>query len=322
MKKRILVIGSSNMDFVSNTERIPLAGETFTTEKNYMLVPGGKGGNTAIAAARLGADCIFCARLGNDGYGKSLYDFYKNEGIDVRHIHKSTEYPTGLASIIVEGNGDNRIIVYPGANIHITSEDVEGAVITYPGAAIMQLEINYDRVVEAVDFCNERDIPVVLDAGPARKDIDLSRLGELEIFSPNETETEIFTGIKPVAYESCIAAAIAIRKLVKTKYVVLKLGAKGCFIYDGKYANFSEAFKVNAIDTTAAGDSFTAALTLEYLRNKRNILDAAKYANAVGAIVASKSGAAPSIPHHDEVLSFIEEKEKEIYSTNNCCKKM
>lgn len=311
MKKRVLIIGSSNMDFVCNTERLPAAGETITTNESYMLVPGGKGGNTAVAAARLGADCVFCARLGNDSYGKSLYDFYKNEGIDVRHLKCSREYPTGLASIIVEGNGDNRIIVYPGANMHILAEDVEAAVITYPGAAIMQLEINYDRVVEAVQHCNERDIPVVLDAGPASKELDLSRLGHLEIFSPNETETEIFTGIRPYAYESCIKAAIAIRNIVDTKYVVLKLGSKGCFIYDGKYANFSEAFKVNAVDTTAAGDSFTAALTLEYLRNGKNILEAARYANAVGAMVASKPGAAPSIPTHEEVLRFIEEKENE-----------
>lgn len=311
MKKRVLVIGSSNMDFVSNTERLPEAGETIITRQNYMLVPGGKGGNTAIAAARLGADCVFCAKLGNDSYGKSLYEFYKGEGIDVRHIKKSSEHPTGLASIIVEENGDNRIIVYPGSNMHITREDVEAAVISYPGAAILQLEIDYERVVDAVEFCNARDIPVVLDAGPANTSLDLSHLGQLEIFSPNEIETEIFTGIKPIAYESCISAAIAIRKLVNTKYVVIKLGDKGCFIYDGKYANFAEAFKVNSVDTTAAGDSFTAALTLEYLRNGKNILEAARYANAVGAVVVSKSGAAPSIPSHDEVMSFISEKESE-----------
>jgi len=311
MKKRVLIIGSSNMDFVCNTERMPRAGETLISNESYMLVPGGKGGNTAIAAARLDADCVFCAKLGNDSYGKTLFDFYKKEGIDVRHVSITKEHPTGLASIMVEGNGDNRIIVYSGANMHLTEEDIEGAVITYPGAAIMQLEIDFERVVQAVELCNERDIPVVLDAGPANRNLDLSRLGKLEIFSPNETETEIFTGIKPVAYESCIAAAIAIRKLVDTKYVVLKMGDKGCFVYDGIYANFVEAFKVNAVDTTAAGDSFTAGLTVEYLRNKKNILAAAKYANAVGAMVASKAGAAPSIPTHNEVVAFIKEREEE-----------
>ena len=193
----------------------------------------------------------------------------------------------------------------------MTREDVEAAVICYPDAAILQLEIDFERVVDAVEFCNARNIPVVLDAGPANESFDLSRLGKLEIFSPNEIETEIFTGIKPVAYESCIAAAIAIRKIVDTKYIVIKLGDKGCFVYDGKYANFAESFKVNAVDTTAAGDSFTAALTLEYLRNGNNMLEAARYANAVGAMVVSSSGAAPSIPAHEAVISFIKEKENE-----------
>lgn len=311
MKKRILVIGSSNMDFVCNTEKIPEAGQTLVSNQDYILAPGGKGGNTAIAAARLGADCVFCTRLGNDSYGKNLYEYYKNEGIDVRHVHVDREYPTGLASIIVEGNGDNRIIVYPGANTRLTDEDIEGAVITYPGAAIMQLEIDFESVVEATRLCNERDIPVVIDAGAVKSSFDMSRLGKLEIFTPNEIETEILTGIKPVAYESCIAASIALRKLVDTKYVVLKLGDKGCFVYDGKYANFAEGFKINAVDTTGAGDSFTAALTLEYLRNKKNMLDAARYANAVGALVATKRGASVSIPNNDEVLSFIECYEKD-----------
>ncbi len=304
VKKRILVVGSANMDFVSNTERLPLAGETIISKLNYKLVPGGKGANTAVAAARLGADCVFCAKLGRDSYGELLYDFYKNEGIDVRHVYKSAEYPTGLASITVEENGNNRIIVYPGANLHIEEEEAEAAVITYPDAAIMQLEIDYERVVQTAGLCNARNIPVVIDAGPADKSLDLSRLGKIEIFTPNETETEIFTGINPTTYEKCIQAAIAIRNTVEAKYVVLKLGAKGCFVYDGKYANIAEAYKINAVDTTAAGDSFTAALTLEYLRNGKNILEAARYANAVGALVASKAGASPSIPDERQVETF------------------
>ncbi len=310
MKKRILVIGSANMDFVSNTERLPEAGETLTSAQNYMLVPGGKGANTAVAAARLDADSIFCARLGKDSYGKYLYNFYQSEGIDVRHVRACPEFQTGLASIIVEDGGDNRIIVYPGANLTLSEEDVEAALITYPDALIMQLEINFDRVVEATKFCNDRNIPVVLDAGPASRNIDLLSLGRLEIFSPNEIETEIFTGIRPLAFESCIAACIAIRKLVDTKYVVLKLGTKGCFVYDGVYANFVDAYRVNAVDTTGAGDAFTAALTLEYLGGK-NIFKAAKYANAVGALVVSKAGAAASMPTREEVLSFIAERDEE-----------
>lgn len=297
------------MDFTSVTERLPEAGETFISRQGYMLSPGGKGANTAVAAARLGADSVFCARLGKDTYGTGLLEFYKNEGIDVRHVHMCKGVPTGLASVIVEEGGENRIIVYPGANGYIDSEDVEAALITYPDALIMQLEISFERVSQAVDYCNKKNIPVVLDAGPARLGLELSELGRLEIFSPNETETEIFTGIKPLAYESCIAAAIALRKMADTKYVVLKLGDKGCFIYDGVYANFAEGYKIAPVDTTAAGDCFTAALTLEYLRNGGNILEAAKYANAAGALACMNEGAAMSLPTDSDVRKFMEDKE-------------
>lgn len=312
MKKRVLVLGSSNIDFVSNTERVPEAGETFLTSKDYMFVPGGKGGNTAVALARLGADCVFCARLGKDNYGRELLEFYKNEGIDARHIHLTANSSTGLANIIVDDDAKNRIIVYPGANMLISEEDVEAALITYPEALICQFEISFDRICQAVKYCNEKNIPAVIDAGPANKFLDLASLGRLEIFSPNESETEIFTGIRPNTFENCIAACIALRKMVDTKYVVLKLGDKGCFIYGENMSKFVEPYRVQAIDTTAAGDSFTAALTLEYLKNGRDILKAAKYANAVGGLVVSKSGASSSIPTEKEVASFILENEESL----------
>lgn len=306
MKKRILVIGSANMDFVANTERLPDAGETYITEKSYRFASGGKGANTAVAASRLGADSIFCTRLGSDAYGRTLYDFYRREGVDVRHVHLDAERPTGLASIVVEDGGENRIIVYPGANACLSDEDVEAAVATYPEAMILQLEIPYDRVYQAVRLCNERSIPVVLDAGAATESFDLSGLGRLEIFSPNETETEVFTGIRPAAFDSCLAASIALKKLVDTRYVALKLGDRGCFLYDGVYTHFVDTYPVRVIDTTAAGDAFTAALTLEYFRNGKNLLDAARYACAVGALTVSKSGAAPSLPTDAETRAFLE----------------
>lgn len=307
MKPKILIIGSANMDFVLNTERMPEAGETIVSGGSYTLIPGGKGANTALAAVRLGAKCLFCGRVGDDAYGEKLTHFYESEAIDTRFFKKSYA-PTGLATIIVEANGDNRIIVYPGANLQISSEDVRDAINEQPDAVLMQLEIDYERVVEATKYCEAAGIPAVLDAGPAKKELDLTRLGRLEIFTPNETETEIFTGIKPEGYSSCLNASIKLSKMVNARYIVIKLGKRGCFVYDGKYANFYESYKVNAVDTTAAGDSFTAALTLEYCRNGRNIGEAAKFANAVGALVVSKAGAAPSIPVLSEVQHFMNER--------------
>ena len=193
VKKRILVISSANIDFVQRMRRVPYSGETVTEMDNgYSYVPGGKGANSAIAFSRLGADCVFACKLGRDANGKRLSAIYAKEGIDTRYIWEDDEHPTGLASILVEENGKNRIIVYPGANNYITPADIEEPFTCYPDAVYMQLEIPFDAVVEATKRANESGIPVFIDAGPASVDYDLSRLGKVEIFSPNESETRVF----------------------------------------------------------------------------------------------------------------------------------
>lgn len=203
VKKRILVISSANIDFVQRMRRVPYSGETVTEMDNgYSYVPGGKGANSAIAFSRLGADCVFACKLGRDANGKRLSAIYAKEGIDTRYIWEDDEHPTGLASILVEENGKNRIIVYPGANNYITPADIEEPFTCYPDAVYMQLEIPFDAVVEATKRANESSIPVFIDAGPASVDYDLSRLGKVEIFSPNESETRVFTGITPNSEEN------------------------------------------------------------------------------------------------------------------------
>ena len=180
VKKRILVISSANIDFVQRMRRVPYSGETVTEMDNgYSYVPGGKGANSAITFSRLGADCVFACKLGRDANGKRLSAIYAKEGIDTRYIWEDDEHPTGLASILVEENGKNRIIVYPGANNYITPADIEEPFTCYPDAVYMQLEIPFDAVVEETRRANEADIPVFIDAGPASVDYDLSRLGKV-----------------------------------------------------------------------------------------------------------------------------------------------
>ena len=189
LKKRILVISSANIDFVQRMRRVPYSGETVVEPGiGYSYVPGGKGANSAIAFARLGADCVFACKLGKDSNGKRLAAMYAKEGIDTRYIQEDPEVPTGLASILVEENGKNRIIVYPGANMTMTPADVEEPFICCPEALYMQLEVPFDTVVEAVRRANNAGIPVFIDAGPASVDYDLTRLGRLEVFSPNPIE--------------------------------------------------------------------------------------------------------------------------------------
>ena len=305
-KPRILAVGSTNTDFVAAVDFVPNAGETVMSDGSYSFVPGGKGANAAVAAARLGADVVFCARVGNDSNGKMLRSTYEAEKIDTRYLTTDKTLPTGLAAIFVESNGANRIVVFPGANSALCREDVEEALTSYPDALLVQFEIPLDTVYYSVEQANKGNVPVIIDAGPIIPDLDLSKLGKIEIFSPNESEAQALTGIKPYDPESYIKICLDLYSKLDTKYVVLKLGHRGCYVYDGKMGVAIPSYNVTAVDTTAAGDAFTAAMTYEYLRSG-DIKSACRYANAVGALTVTKKGALPSLPTEEQVIAFIRE---------------
>lgn len=303
MKKRILVVSSANMDFVQNVERVPEAGETIVESKGYTYVPGGKGANSALAFARLGADTVFCAKVGKDDNAKKLRRLYESEGIDIRFVSEDRETPTGLASILVEESGANRIIVYPGANEKLREHDVEDAFTCYPDGVFVQFEIPDSAVIAAARFARENKIPLFVDAGPAREDFPLEKLYGAEIISPNETECRILTGITPDSVDNCLKACIRLATVTEAKHVVLKLGHRGSFVYDGKYYNIIPAHKVPVEDTTAAGDVFTAALSYAYMQ-KGDILESARFATLAAAICVSRKGASTSIPTLREIKAF------------------
>ncbi len=306
-KKRILVVSSANMDFVMNVAAVPPAGATVIEGGGYRYVPGGKGANSAVAFGRLGGDTAFCTCLGRDANGDALDALYRAEGIDVSFIARDEVRPTGLAAILVEENGANRIIVYPGANAAIPDAVIRSAVGSMPEALFLQLEIAHESVILASNEAFRRGIPVFLDAGPADRAFPLDRLSGVEVFSPNETETEVFTGIAPTDDASCHLAAEALSHRVKAKHYVLKLGGRGAYVYtpgDGRSVRIPAYSLLPVVDTTAAGDAFTAALTLEYLRTG-DIERAVRYGNAVGAITVSRSGASTSIPTVAQIDSFI-----------------
>ena len=297
--KKILVVSSANMDFVMDTPKIPQGGESIICSGSYKYVPGGKGANSAVAVARLGGNAMFCTSVGRDANGDALLALYNGEGIDTRYIYRSDDAPTGLAAIMVEGNGQNRIMVFPGANRKISNQAIDLAVAEKPDALFMQLETSESTVVYAAKKASEAGIPIVIDAGPADPGFPLEELPEIEIFSPNETETEVFTGVKPTDAKSCEKAIEVLSKRVKAKYYCIKLGEKGCYV-DGKII---PAYKTKAVDTTAAGDTFTAALTLEYLKDG-DIERAARFSCAAAAIAVSREGASSSIPYLAEVEAF------------------
>ena len=307
MSKRILVVSSANMDITLPVSRFPAQGETAILGGGVSYAPGGKGANSAVALARLGADTVFCTRIGRDSHGETLFDYYKECGIDTRYIAIDRERPTGCAVILLEPNGQNRILCYPGANRYLSEADVDEAFLSCPDALYLQLEIGEATVLAAADYAYRHEIPIFLDAGPARADFPLECLPPLKVFSPNETETEIYTGIHLTGTDSMLAACMELFSRVRAEYIVLKLGDRGAFVCNGRHFKFLSAFPVQAVDTTAAGDAFTAALTYRYLENGGDIEDAVRYGCAAGAITATRAGAAYAVPTAREIAAFLEQ---------------
>ncbi|MBQ9703332.1 MAG: ribokinase [Clostridia bacterium] len=306
--KRILVVSSANMDMVMNVDFVPVEGQTVIDKGSYSYVPGGKGANSAVAFSRLGAKCVFLTKLGNDTNGDTLLDLYKNEGMDVSYIKRDDTVASGLAAILVEKTGQNRIIVFPGANSKIELETVSEAIASKPDALYMQFEINYDAILHAANEASNAGIPIFIDAGPANKDFPLDKLPRVTVFSPNESETEAFTGIAPTTEEKCKEAALCLLERVKAEYIVIKLGGRGAYIFDGERGVIKAPYDMPVVDTTAAGDAFTAALTLEYLRSG-DIFSSCDFANAAGSITVSRPGASSSIPNEREVSEFLKKRQ-------------
>jgi ribokinase len=308
-KKRILLIGSSNMDLSMNVYRVPERGETLIDDGGVAYTPGGKGANSAVAFAKLGSDCVFSTKLGADVHGQKLFNYYKECGINTSFIKVDAENPTGLAVVMKEADGSNRIVVYPGANRLISNDTIVEAFTCRPDALYIGFEIPFSSAVSAARIAAAKGIPIFVDAAPASKEHQLELLPEVEVFSPNETETFEYTGIMPEGTESCLKAAYALHNRVKAKHIVIKLGSRGAFIYDGKHFDLIPAFRADkVVDTTAAGDTFTAALTIEYLRSGGNIRSAATYGAAAAAIAVSRHGAGTSVPTEAEVMEFLRKK--------------
>ena len=305
-KKRVLVIGSSNLDFVMNMYKLPEAGESLIDNGGVAYIPGGKGASAAIAFSRLGAESVFCAKLGADIHGQKLYNYYKEIGLNTSYIKVDHDTPTGLAVVMKEGDGTSRSVVFPGANAQLTTEIIVEAFECNPDALYLGFEIPYPMVVAAAKVAAAKNIPIFIDATAASKEYDLEQLPPVEIFSPNEQEAEELTGIHPNSMETSLRAALAIARKSKAKNVVIKQGARGAFLYDGKRYNTFPAVKADKlVDTTSAGDAFTAAMTLEYLRNGGDVKEAIKYGNVAAAITVTRPGASSSIPTEEEIEAFL-----------------
>ena len=305
-KPKILVVGSMNMDlFLQQANRIGNHGESVICG-DYGYATGGKGSNQALAAARLGGDVVAVGRLGKDANGDRLMESLNSAGVDTRYIVRDEEAQTGLAVMLVDQSGKYVSYVSIGANYRVCLEDVRKALEAEAfDMIVMQLEIPLETVYKTVELAREKNIPVFLDAGPAMH-IPLDRLKGLYILSPNEAETEALTGINVDTAEGALKAAKWLYEQAEPRYVILKLGSRGALLYDGKSAQFIECFKVDAVDSTAAGDTFGACLAVQLCKG-RPIEEAIVTAHAAAGICVSRVGAQVSIPTEKEVEDFLAE---------------
>lgn len=299
---RAAVVGSINMDIILNMQKVPEIGEN-VLGTSYGYACGGKGANQATGLARLGAQTKMIGKVADDANGRKLIENLRNNNIDSSFV--STDgTQTGMATIIIDGEGRNRIIVYEGANAEMDPQKSADAIDDETDILLVQFETSEDVVVKCVNKAVSKGILTFIDCGPA-KNFNLERMPGATIISPNENETEALSGIFPSDEDTILEASKIIMKRSKAQYVVLKLGSRGCSIWDGKNLNIIPAYKSNVVDTTAAGDCFTAALALEY-KKSGDIFAACDMANKAGAIAVSRMGAESSMPTADDLINFKE----------------
>ncbi|NLL43079.1 MAG: ribokinase [Firmicutes bacterium] len=306
MKERqqeILVIGSFMMDLVVRTPRVPEEGETIIG-LSFNRFPGGKGANQAVAAARLGGKVAMAGKLGEDGFGDAFLSVLEEESIDSAYVLRDVEAATGIGSITLDEAGNNRIIVVPGANMNYNLGELGEIedVIAQSGIVMLQLEMNLDVVCEAVNLAHKHQVPVLLNPAPAQKLPD-EMLAKVTYLTPNETEAKILSGIDVVDAKTAGKAAQALQAK-GIKNVVVTLGDKGALVAGETGTEYVPGFPVQAVDTVAAGDAFNGALALAVVRGQ-SLAEAARFANAVGALAVTRPGAIPSLPTRSEVDQFM-----------------
>lgn len=298
----IVVVGSSNTDLVVNVPKIPLEGETILGSK-FRTHKGGKGANQAVAASRLGADTTFIACIGNDDFGNRAIKSYNEEGINTKYIQREGE-TSGVALITVSDQGRNTISVSPESNGLLSPKHIDQAldVIRKAKVVLTQFEIPIPTIEYLIKRCNECSAKFILNPAPALK-LPEYLFKFIDIITPNETEAESLTGIKVTDEKSAnLSAAKLIQKGVKE--VIITLGDKGAYLHSKTQQKLIPGFKVNAIDTTAAGDTFNGALAYSITQNKPTE-EAIIFANAASALAVTKNGAQSSTPKFSDVNKFL-----------------
>ncbi|AIF50816.1 ribokinase [Pelosinus sp. UFO1] len=304
LAKPILVVGSLNMDLVIRVANLPLKGETIFG-KTFTTFPGGKGGNQAVAASKLGAKVTMVGAVGRDDFGDKLLCSLSEGNVDTSYI-SITENSTGTALITVDDNGANSIVVVPGANNACFPSDIDTVLdlVEGPGILLVQNEIPEETVGYAIKRAKEQGWITILNPAPARQ-IDNELLSMIDIIIPNETEAAVLTeseaGSEEQAAQELLARGVAA--------VIVTLGNKGALYCTAKETCYIPTYKVKAVDTTAAGDAYVGALATALSQGK-TVLESAKFATAVAALSVTRPGAQPALPWREEVDEFISKQEE------------
>ncbi|WP_317312052.1 ribokinase [Clostridium thermobutyricum] len=301
---KVCVLGSINMDLVIKVKDMPKVGETILS-KSFEKIAGGKGANQAVAAKRCGNEVSMIGKIGLDDNGKALKRLLEDDEIDTSLIFEDEKNPTGMAMITVDENSDNSIIVISGSNMNINEGEIEKSreKIKNSDILISQFETPEDMTIKAFNIAKENGKITILNPAPA-KEIKKELLKVTDIIIPNETEAELLTGIKVNDLDT---AKLAGKKLLESgvKFAIITLGEKGAAIINNERAELVKAFKVNAVDTTAAGDSFIGGLSSKLNINDlnfENLIKAVTFGNKVSSIAVQREGAQPSIPTLEEVI--------------------
>ncbi|HUX97012.1 MAG TPA: ribokinase [Bacteroidales bacterium] len=303
MSKKIIVIGSTNVDFLIKTEKLPGFGETVTGGvffQNY----GGKGANQAVGAARAGGDVTFVTCLGEDLYAENLMENFNKDNIETSFVFKDHDEATGSALIMLDKDGNNYLSVASGANYKLTPEHIDKALNTILEAEmiVMQMEIPFETTSYVFEIAEKNNLKVLFNLAPARP-FDLSVLKKTYAFVVNEVEASMVTGLKVETDDEIKTAAQELLKL-GCKITIITLGARGSYVASSEFNGIVPAFKVKAVDTTAAGDVYCGSLAVALVEGK-SLSDAVRFAGAASAISVTRLGAQPSAPTRKEIEEFM-----------------
>jgi ribokinase len=297
----IVVAGSLNMDLVIKAPRAPEAGETIRGH-DFKIVPGGKGANQAAAAAKLGGDVAMVGRVGGDAFGPVLIQNMAAQGVHTDHIMTDPDVSTGVAVIVVDDRGENRIIISAGANGRVHNSDIDRAakLLHNAGFLILQFEIPLDVVDYAIDQAAEHAVKVILNPAPATP-VSEQFLRRVDWLVPNETEARILTGVDVSDMDSAQRAAQQLHGF-GVRNVIITLGERGALLstMDGGATTHVPTHQVQVVDTTAAGDAFIGGLAVALMRGFSSV-EAVRYANCAGALKVTRFGAQPALPTAQEV---------------------